>query len=68
MGVGGVGGNPGKGEQGVFADGWDGRISCTGELLRSGRIPNGGGVLEKDGANCEETWGSGVPLIYLRYV
>ena len=46
MGVGGRGGEPGNGKQGVFVDGWDGRISRTGKLLLSGRIPIGGGVLE----------------------
>ena len=32
--------------QGVFVGSWDGRMSCTGSFLRSGMIPNCGGVLE----------------------
>ena len=31
--------------------GWDGRMSCTESLLRSGRIPNGELVLEQGGAS-----------------
>ena len=37
--------------QGVLIGGWDGRMSCTGSLLRSGRIPNSDGVLEQGGAS-----------------
>ena len=41
----------GGGVQGVFVGSWDGRMSCTESFLRSGMIPNGGGVLKKGGAS-----------------
>ena len=53
--MGGVGrGNWGGG---VFVGGWDWRMSYTGCLLRTGRIPYGGGVLELGGH--QRGWGSG---------
>ena len=37
--------------QGMLTEGWDGKISCTGSLIRIRRIPNGDGVLEQGGAS-----------------
>ena len=52
--VGGVGGgrrNEGGGCAYLLTGGWGGRMSCTGSLLQSGRIPNGDGVLKQRGAS-----------------